>query len=88
MTTDPTGHPAIPGPAEREARNTALLATGAETGFWDDHGRPAPWPDDIDDWTPETRDPSPANPTNHRSNPAQLERPSTTPPTDPPTINT
>ena len=29
MTTDPTGHPAIPGPAEREARNTALLATGA-----------------------------------------------------------
>jgi hypothetical protein len=29
-----------------------------ETGFWDEHGRPAPWPQDIDDWTPWTTDPN------------------------------
>lgn len=52
--TDPTPHPEIPTPAERDAVNTALFATGAETGFWDDQGRPAPWPDDIDQWRPET----------------------------------
>lgn len=27
----------------------ALLAAGEETGWWDDHGRPAPWPEDFDD---------------------------------------
>jgi hypothetical protein len=57
MTTNPTRHPAIPDPAQRQARNAALAATGTETGFWDDHGRPAPWPDDIDDWTPTTSEP-------------------------------
>jgi hypothetical protein len=40
----------IPDPAERAALNAALHATGAGTGFWDDHGRPAPWPADIDEW--------------------------------------
>jgi len=55
--THPTGDPAIPDPAERAARNAALLADNIETGFWDDHGRPAPWPDDIDDWRPETGEP-------------------------------
>ena len=34
-----------------------LLALGYETGFWDDHGRPAPWPDDIDEWSPTTHEP-------------------------------
>jgi hypothetical protein len=29
-----------------------LLTASTETGFWDDNGRPAPWPDDINDWTP------------------------------------
>ena len=24
-----------------------LLAAGGETGWWDDRGRPAPWPDDF-----------------------------------------
>jgi hypothetical protein len=43
----------FPSPAERAALNAALFATGAETGFWDDNGRPAPWPDDIDEWTPD-----------------------------------
>jgi hypothetical protein len=40
----------LPDPAERTARNTALRAHGIETGFWDDHGRPGPWPDGIDEW--------------------------------------
>jgi hypothetical protein len=35
----------------------ALLAAGHETGFWDDHGQPAPWPDDLDEWRPTTIDP-------------------------------
>jgi hypothetical protein len=52
--TDVTGNLAIPEPADRAALNAALAATGAETGFWDEQGRPAPWPDDIDQWQPET----------------------------------
>jgi hypothetical protein len=53
MNTHPTierSH--VPGPDERAALNAALRTHGTETGFWDDHGVPAPWPDDIDDWTP------------------------------------
>jgi hypothetical protein len=34
-----------------------LLALGHETGFWDDHGRPAPWPHDIDEWRTATHEP-------------------------------
>jgi hypothetical protein len=52
--TNPAPHPEIPAPAERAALNAALLADNVETGFWDDQGRPAPWPDDIDEWRPET----------------------------------
>jgi hypothetical protein len=52
--TDPTPHPTLPTPAERDALNAALHATGDDTGFWDDQGRPAPWPEDIDQWTPYT----------------------------------
>jgi hypothetical protein len=48
------GYSAIPARADRDALNAALFANGAETGFWDDQGRPAPWPDDIDQWRPET----------------------------------
>jgi hypothetical protein len=44
----------IPDAAERARLNAALRAGTAESGFWDDQGRPAPWPDDIEDWTPET----------------------------------
>jgi hypothetical protein len=58
MTTDPAGDRAIPDPADRAALNAALHATGAETGFWNENGRPAPWPDDIDEWTPATGEPA------------------------------
>lgn len=44
----------IPDAQERARLNTALQSSGAESGFWDEHGNPAPWPDDIDDWTPAT----------------------------------
>jgi hypothetical protein len=43
-------------PTPRE-RDLALLAAGHETGFWDDQGRPAPWPDDFDEWRPATNEP-------------------------------
>jgi hypothetical protein len=45
--------------------NAALLATDTETGFWDDNGRPAPWPDDIEDRTFDIREshtPEPGQP--------------------------
>lgn len=50
----------IPGPAERAALNAAHRATGAETGFWDDEGRPAAWPEDIEEWRPCTVEPATA----------------------------
>lgn len=56
MTTSITG--AIPDPDERASLNAALLADNIETGFWDDQGRPAPWPDDIDEWMPWTSKPN------------------------------
>lgn len=65
MTTHITGDPAIPNPEERAARNTALSADNIETGFWDDQGRPAAWPEDIDEWTGtayEPRTPDPGQP--------------------------
>ena len=33
----------------RREKDLALLADGLETGWWDDNGRPAPWPDDLFD---------------------------------------
>jgi DNA replication protein DnaC len=62
MTTHITGDPAIPDPEERAARNVALFADNIETGFWDDQGRVAPWPDDIDEWTPGTNEPRTPDP--------------------------
>jgi hypothetical protein len=50
-------HRDLPDHDEPVARNATLRATGVETGFWDQDGRPAPWPDDIDDWRPDTADP-------------------------------
>jgi len=52
-----TYHDQIPGPAERARLNAALLNDNIESGWWDDQGRPAPWPDDIDEWRPFTADP-------------------------------
>lgn len=43
-------------------RDRALLDAGQETGFWDDNGRPAPWPDDIDQWRPSINQASNPNP--------------------------
>jgi hypothetical protein len=60
--SDISGDLTVPGPAERARRNAALAATGAETGFWDDDGRPAPWPDDIDHWHPESGQPATRQP--------------------------
>jgi hypothetical protein len=50
----PTPPAPIPSPAQRAALNRQLHATGHDTGFWDDHGRPAPWPEDIEEWRPST----------------------------------
>jgi len=54
--TKPTPGFDIPERAERERLNAALHAADTETGFWDDNGRPAPWPDDIEDWTTDIRE--------------------------------
>jgi hypothetical protein len=46
--------------SQRE-RDLAILAAGGYTGWWDEHGRPAPWPDDFTDpdtdWRPDTDEP-------------------------------
>ena len=46
-----------PGPSQRD-RDLAILAAGGYTGWWDEHGQPAPWPDDFfdpdSDWRPAT----------------------------------
>jgi hypothetical protein len=48
-------NPVPPPDAQERARlNAALRSTAAETGFWDERGNPAPWPDDINDWAPDT----------------------------------
>lgn len=55
----------IPDPSDRAHLNADLVETGTETGFWDEHGSPAPWPDDIDDWRPvidHQPNPDPAEP--------------------------
>jgi len=54
----PTPRPDLPDAHERARLNAALLATGTETGFWDDHSVPAPWPNDIQDWTPTKGNPN------------------------------
>lgn len=44
-------------PTWRE-HDLAILAAGGCTGWWDEHGQPAPWPDDFFDpdteWRPST----------------------------------
>ena len=52
----------IPDPNERAVLNAQLHAGTSESGFWDEHGRPAPWPVDIDEWTPSTSTPEPGQP--------------------------
>ena len=40
----------------------ALLVAGRETGFWDDHGRPGPWPDEFDEWSSALHEPPHSQP--------------------------
>ena len=44
MTTNHAGIGDLPDPDQQAALNAALTATGAETGFWDEHGIPPPGP--------------------------------------------
>ena len=46
----------------RHDHDLGLLAAGYDTGFWDEYGRPAPWPDDINECRPVTRQPNTVNP--------------------------
>ena len=55
--TRPTSHLAQ-GPGHTQTEHLATLTAGIETGWWDEHGVPAPWPEDILDpnngWRPGT----------------------------------
>jgi hypothetical protein len=46
--------------AAQRQRDLAVLAAGGETGWWDENGVAAPWPDDFFDadtgWRPDTND--------------------------------
>ena len=46
-------------PTDQRPQDLALLAADDQTGWWDEHGRPAPWPDDFfdpdSDWRPDTQ---------------------------------
>ena len=48
-------------PRSQRDRDLAILAAGGDTGWWDEHGQPAPFPDDFFDpdngWRPTTNDP-------------------------------
>jgi hypothetical protein len=55
-------------PGRSHDEDLAHLAAGYQTGWWDDHGQPAPWPDDFFEphsgWHPagsEDNNPSPRN---------------------------
>ncbi len=37
----------IYGPGHTQADYQRALAAGHETGWWDEHGVPAPWPEDF-----------------------------------------
>lgn len=37
----------IYGPGHSQADYLRALAAGYETGWWDEHGVPAPWPEDF-----------------------------------------
>jgi hypothetical protein len=53
-----------PGPGLPQKDYIDMLKAGYETGWWDDHGAPAPWPEDFldGDWRPVTYPPSPPQP--------------------------
>ena len=52
----------------RREHDLTQLANGLDTGWWDEHGVPAPWPDDFfdpdTDWRPTGHDNPPTLATN------------------------
>jgi hypothetical protein len=57
-----TRHPDLPTDDDTAAINADFLAGRInDTGWWDDLGRPAPRPDDLDDWRPSTDKPTRIN---------------------------
>jgi hypothetical protein len=60
MTAHPNPHP---DPIADRETYLAMIATGdLEPGFFDEHGDPAPMPDDIDEWRPVTYEPTTPEP--------------------------
>lgn len=45
------------GPGFTRDEYLQALKAGYFTGFWDDDGVPAPWPDDFENWQPAKGDP-------------------------------
>jgi hypothetical protein len=53
-----TRHPDLPDDDEAAAINADFAAGRIDyTGFFNDAGEPAPWPDDLDHWQPEKGEP-------------------------------
>ena len=52
----------IYGPGHTQADYQRALAAGYETGWWGEHGVPAPWPDDFLDPNSGWHDPKPDSP--------------------------
>ena len=42
----------IYGPGHSQADYLRALTAGYETGYWDEHGVPAPWPETQTEWPP------------------------------------
>jgi len=54
-----TRHPDLPTDQQAAATNADFFAGRInDTGWWDENGRPAPWPDDLDDWRPSSNEPT------------------------------
>jgi hypothetical protein len=55
--------------ATQHERDLATPAAGGETGWWNEHGLPAPWPADFfdsdTDWRPDTSNPPDLAPDEH-----------------------
>jgi hypothetical protein len=47
----------ICGPGFTQAEYLRVLRAGHETGWWDENGVPAPWPNDFDEWRPIVHEP-------------------------------
>jgi len=51
-----------PAKNNQHEQDLAILAAGGYTGWWDEHGQPAPFPDDFfdphTDWRPATNAPT------------------------------